>query len=172
MAPHGCYPCRGDDNWVTIAVATDEEWRDFCEAMGNPDWCGEDRFADGFSRRQNQDELDRFVAAWTQNYSSYEIMGLLQKAGVAATPTLNTIDLLRDPHLKERGFFLEDDVPDMEKRLMAGSPWKISGTTDRIRNRAPALGQHNKYVFEELLGLSKGEMAALTQEKVITGEVS
>ena len=62
MAPHGCYPCRGEDRWVTIAVSTEEEWQAFCRVIGSPAWTTAERFSHAPHRRQNQDELDRLIA--------------------------------------------------------------------------------------------------------------
>ena len=168
MAPHGCYPCRGENEWVTIAVSSDEKWRSFCEAIGSPDWAEEERFSDGLSRLNNQDELDRLVARWTSNHAPYEIMERLQKFGVAATPTLDGEQLVNDPHLRNRDFFVKDDLPGMGNKPMAGPSWKMSHTPGKIRGPAPMLGQHNEYVLGKLLGLSEAEIATLTEEKVIS----
>ena len=167
MAPHGCYPCQGDKNYVTIAVSTEEEWRAFCKVMGDPDWTRQDKFSDELSRWKNQDELDKLVAEWTKNYTHYEVMEMLQKIGVAATPTLNGAEIVNDPHLRERGFYVVDTMPGMGNKLIAGPSWKMSDTPGKVRSRAPMLSEHNKYVFGELLGLSTDEIASLAQARVI-----
>ena len=167
MAPHGCYPCQGEENWVTIAVSTEEEWRTLCRVMGNPDWTREERFSTELSRWQNQDELDKLIGAWTRKHTHYEVMKMLQEAGVAAAPSLNGAELPDDPHLKERGFLAEDGVPEMGRKKIAGPSWKMSGTPGKIRWPAPSLGKHNEYVFGDLLGLSRDEIAALSEEEVI-----
>ena len=61
MAPHGAYPCKGEDKWVAIAVANDEEWKALCRVMGNPEWCKDEKFSDQFNRWQNQDELNKLI---------------------------------------------------------------------------------------------------------------
>lgn len=165
-APHGCYPCRGDDQWVTIAVFTDHEWEGFCQALGVPEWAKDERFSDALSRWRNQAELDQRVAEWTKQHTPYEVMRLLQGVGVAAGPTLSSQELLEDQHLRERGFFVELNHPEAGKRTEPGLHWKMSRTPGEIR-RAPLLGEHNDYVFGELLGLSSDRMAQLTEQKVI-----
>ena len=168
MAPHNAYRCRGGDlKWVTIAVASDEEWASLCSTMGNPAWTEEDKFADGYSRWKNQEEMDRHIEAWTQNYTPYEVTEMLQKAGVAAFPCLSNRGLVEDPHLKARGFFEEWDHPEIGKRKYDGMTWKMSKTPGRIRKRAPLVGEHNNYVFGELLGLSQEEIGRLVQEKIL-----
>jgi len=105
MAPHGCYRCQGDDMWAVIAISSDEEWQSFSRAIGSPAWTREERFADSLGRWQHQDELDKLIEAWTAEREHYQVMHLLQAAGVRAAPVLTAPELLSDPHLGERGFF-------------------------------------------------------------------
>ena len=167
MAPHNNYPCLGEDRWVSIAVDTEEEWRSFCTAIGNPPWVKEKRFSDKFNRQRNLEELDRLVSAWTINLSNYEVMDILQKAGVAATPCLDLMERFSDPHYAERGTHLQVEHPATGIDIIAGIPFKLSGTPGEVRRHAPMLGQHNDYVFRELLGKPESEIAQLIEEKVI-----
>jgi len=167
MAPHNCYPCRGENKWVSIAVGTEEEWQALCEAMGNPPWAKEDRFSDAYARWHNQEELDRLIAEWTINHTHYEVMDKLQKANVAAIPSFRGDELFSDPHLKERGLFQVVEHPLLGKRTVTGPPWKLSSNGASISRHGPLLGEHNRYVFCELLGLSPEEVERLVAEKVI-----
>jgi benzylsuccinate CoA-transferase BbsF subunit len=167
MAPHNNYPCLGEDRWVSIAVDTEEEWRSFCTAIGNPPWVSQKRFSDKFNRQRNLEELDRLVSAWTINLSNYEVMDILQKAGVAATPCLDLMERFSDPHYAERGTHLQVEHPATGIDIIAGIPFKLSGTPGEVRRPAPMLGQHNDYVFRELLGKPESEIAQLIEEKVI-----
>jgi len=135
--------------------------------MGNPELAEDKRFADSYSRWSNQEELDREIEKWTINYTPYEVTEKLQECGVAAFPTLSNRGLVEDPHLNARGFFEEWDHPEIGKRKYDGILWKMSRTPGRIHRRAPLLGEHNDYVFGELLGLSKEEIERLVEEKVI-----
>jgi len=166
MAPHNCYRC-GDGKWITIAVATEEEWKAFCQAIGDPAWTSDERFCDAYQRRNNQEELDERVQEWTMTHSAYEVMELLQAAGVAAAPSLNSEGLHKDPHLRERSCFQEVDHPVMGKRVVVAPHWKFSHTPASICQPAPLLGEHNEYVFGELLGMSPAEMEELAQRGVI-----
>ena len=83
-APHGVYPCAGEDEWVAIDVGGEEEWDAFRAALGDPDWAREPRFADLLARHANQDELDEHIADWTRRRSKSEVTATLQGAGVAA----------------------------------------------------------------------------------------
>jgi benzylsuccinate CoA-transferase BbsF subunit len=165
MAPHGCYPCKGEDKWVAIAVGTDEEWKAMCKVMGKPDWCKDEKFVDQYSRWKNQDELNRLVAEWTKNYTHYEAQNLLQKAGVAAGSSLDIGELVNDPHVVKRGAIFQQNHKVAGEINIYRSPWK-SALTEKNRP-APLLGEDNDYVFKKLLGMSDGEIARLTEKKVI-----
>ena len=167
MAPHGCYRCKGEDAWVAIAVSGEDEWKAFCDALGNPDWTRNEAFSDEKNRRNNQDELDKMVETWTRTYDQYEVMTRLQESGVAATASLNVKDLVNDPQLKARKFFIETEHPVLGKLILAGLPWRPVDSKNGNYSKAPLLGEHNQYVFGELLGLSKKEIANLEEEKVI-----
>lgn len=167
MVPHSCYPCRGEDRWVTIAVSTEEEWQAFCKALGSPRWTKDDRFTNARNRRQNQDELDRLISEWTKQHTDYEATEILQRAGVAAAPSLSGEMVSEDPHSKERGFFTEVEHPEIGKRLVVGPPWRLSATPAQIRRPGPLLGEHNQYVLGELLCMSQSEIKQLIKERVI-----
>jgi benzylsuccinate CoA-transferase BbsF subunit len=167
MAPHGYYLCKGEGQWVSIAVKTEEEWRNFCQALENPPWTEEERFGDRYSRLLNQDALDKFVGQWTANHSPLEVTEILQQAGVAAAPFLISKNQYHDPHFKERGIFLEVNHPKSGREVFYGIPWKLSDTPGEVRSSGPLLGQDNGYVFKELLGLSQGDFEHLVEEKVI-----
>jgi len=167
MAPHGCYPCRGEDRWVTVAVSTEEEWQAFCQALGNPEWTKAERFLDAPHRRENQDELDSLIAQWTSQHSDYEVTEIMQKAGVAATPTLDGEMVFNDPHSKQRELFVAVEHPEIGERLVVGAPWRLSVTPAQINRAAPLLGEHNQYVLGELLGMSPGEIDKLVAERVV-----
>lgn len=150
-----------------MAVASDEEWGSLCEAMGNPPWTKEERFSDQLSRNRNQDELDRRIGEWTSQHEHIALMHILQNRGIAAGAVLDQSEVMSDPHLKERNCHVEIDHPETGVRRYARSPWKMSKTPQRAL-RAPLLGEHNRYVFGELLGLSDQEIVELEEEEVIS----
>ncbi len=167
VAPHNSYRCKGDDRWISIAIKTEEEWKSFCQAIGNPDWAKEQRFADAFSRLNNREELDKLITEWTVNYTPYEAMEILQRAGVAGVPVMNVEDQYFDPHFKERQTFVEVEHPLVGLEVLYGFPFKLSKTPGVIHRVCPSLGEHNDYVFRELLGLSQDEIDQLIKDKVL-----
>jgi crotonobetainyl-CoA:carnitine CoA-transferase CaiB-like acyl-CoA transferase len=164
MAPHGCYPCMGDE-WISIAVRTDEEWRALCGAMGEPALAS--RYADTRLRQINSRQLDETLASWTRTKVAREVGAALRDRGVAAFKSLSSVDLVGDEYLWERGFFTH--VTDNKQRStpIVGAPWRMSATPASIHRAAPLLGEHNDYVLGELLGLSASERQRLIEQKVV-----
>lgn len=167
MAPHGCYQCSGDDKWVTIAVASDEQWQNFRQAIGDPAWASSEIFSNGPGRWSNQDKLDEMIGKWTIKLDQNEVMRILQDVGIAAGPVLDGEGLQDDPHLNARGFYEEVTREEVGTHLYPGSPIKLSKTPTSIRMPAPCLGEHNEYILSEIVGLSKEEIQELEDEQVI-----
>ena len=166
VAPHNCFRCKGEDEWVALAVTSEEEWIAFRKAMGNPEWAEDERFSDLQSRSRNEDELEQRIEAWTRNYTRHEATRILQGAGVPAGPSLSVSELVEDPHLKERGYFVAPDHPEVGKMVLEGMPWNSSVTQPDVRH-APLLGQDNYYVFHDLLGIPDEEFAQLMADGII-----
>jgi len=160
-AVQGCYRCQGEDRWVNITISSDEEWEGFCRALGNPSWCKDERFSDVLSRYKNHDELDKFIEEWTTRHDNYEVMHLLQREGVPAGSLMDERDCYSDPHLKERGFFQELTQVDTGTYLYPGLTWKMTGTPNKIRRPPCLFGEHNEYVYRQVIGVSDEEYAEL-----------
>jgi crotonobetainyl-CoA:carnitine CoA-transferase CaiB-like acyl-CoA transferase len=169
MAPHNCYKSRGDaEEWVTIAVGSEREWKALSEIMGRPALASDPRFADVARRKQHEDELDAIITQWTSERDRWEITEMLQRAGVAAMPTLNNRDLAHDPHLRERGFLVELEHPEVGQRTHAGIPWTMSATPCKVRNPAPLFGADTDQILTDLLGYSSARIEMLRQAGVLT----
>jgi benzylsuccinate CoA-transferase BbsF subunit len=167
MAPHNNYRCKGNDKWVSIAIGSDEEWRGFCKALGNPPWTAVEKFITVKNRLANQDELDRLITEWTINFTHYEVTEILQKAGVAAAPCLDMGERFQDPHFGAREAYVTVDHPMVGTEWVAGIPTKLSKTPGKVYCSAPLLGQHNDYIFKQLLEFSDEDMRELINEGVI-----
>ena len=132
MAPHGVYPCVGDDKWISIAVKTEEEWSSFCGVLKDPEWTKEVKFSTSENRIANALELDKRVAAYTNNHDNYELAKQFQEAGVAAAPMLDNSEILEDPNMKERNVFINGEHPVVDETLSYNWPWKIDGIDCRM----------------------------------------
>jgi crotonobetainyl-CoA:carnitine CoA-transferase CaiB-like acyl-CoA transferase len=168
MAPHNCYKALGGPGeWVTIAVGTEDEWRKFCQAIGQPALITDPRFVDGAARKRNENELDRIITDWTSTRDRWEVARMLQAAGVAAIPTLSVKDLFEDRHLSERNFWVRLAHPEIGERGHTGVPWKMSLTPCEVTRPAPCLGAHTDEVMSSLLGLSAEEIQQLRRDEVL-----
>ena len=167
MAPHNVYRCSGDDHWVSIAVATDDEWRSLCTAIGQPSLADDPRFCDAHDRWDHQAELDEIITAWTSEQTDYAAMNALQSAGVAAMLSLRSDQVPGDPHLTARGFLHPVQHERVGKITLLSSPWRMSGSPGFPPAAGPMLGEHNDYVFGELLQMGAEEIDALVDAQVI-----
>lgn len=170
MAPHGCYPCRGADNWIAIAVSTDEQWWALCEALGNPSWGQDVRFREAQSRWTHSNELDALLGQATSRWDKRELMCALQGRGVPAGAVLNSKELLGDPHLGARRFYevvAHHPSTGMPPLPYPSRPWKMSATPGNTRSAAPILGEHNRLVLSEILAMSADEVLALERDGVV-----
>jgi len=166
-APHGVYHCEGADRWVAIAVTNDEEWSSLCRLMQRLDLAADPRFANADGRRRFHDQLDVAVTEWTIEHEDHEAMRLLQEAGVPSGPSLDICRVFHEPQLREAGYFVSLQTSDGELRDMPGLPWRFDSEQKPLLTEAPVLGQHNAYVYQELLGLSEPEINRLVEEQII-----
>ena len=160
-APHGCYPCAGDDAWCAISVGDDAEWQRFCAATGNGGTLRDERFATAAGRQANAEELDALVSKWTSRLSPREVMETLQAHGVTAGMVSDGTTLVTDRHLRSRGSVVEHGHPRQGRLTLPGIVMKLSETPGAIRRHAPLLGQDTHTVLNGLLGLTDEEIGRL-----------
>jgi crotonobetainyl-CoA:carnitine CoA-transferase CaiB-like acyl-CoA transferase len=170
MAPHGVYRSRGEDKWLVLSVSSDDEWQALLRALGNPPWAADERFATTSGRLKHQDELDRCIEAWTCCHDNYEAMYILQREGVPAGPVIDQRDAYHDAQLLTRGFFEPVQHREAGTHLYPGMLFKMSKTPLSIRKPPPCLGEHNDYVFREVIGMPDDEIAALQEQQIIGGD--
>jgi len=185
-APHGCYRCKGedrvatyasalgpapgkkDDRWCVIAVFSDDEWRAFCDVIGNPSWTRDPRFSTLSDRKENEDDLDQLVQDWTMTRSPEEVMVLMQQAGVPAGVVQDAEDLLvNDPQLRTRGYYVYLDHSVTGHSAYDGIAYKLSETPGRLSRAAPRIGEHTEYVCREILGMTEEEINKYLVEEVL-----
>ena len=166
-APANSYRCAGEDRWVTIAATNQDQWRSLAQAMDADGLADDPRFATNEARHENHDDLDRIISEWTIGLEAYDLTRKLQRLGVPAGPVLRGPDLLQDAHYKDRGTFVTVDHPQVGPKQYPGIPWKMSATPGVVRWPSPTLGQHNREVYGELLGLNGLEIDQLDQTGVI-----
>ena len=166
-SPYGVYRCKGDDQWVSIAVVSDSEWHGLRRALGNPGWTGETRFGDGYQRWLHRAELDQCLEGWTSQRTPWEVTEALQAEGVAAFPSMSADQLMADPHLSARNSFPEVSHPERGRQRGVAPPWRFGRTPARLDGWTPELGEDNDAVFHGLMGIPIKDVRALQEAKVI-----
>jgi len=165
--PHGVYRCRGQDEWLAVAIDDDAQWANLCGAIGRPELAADQRYATLPARWQHEAEIDALVSDWTQAQDKHDAMGLLQEAGVPAAAVQNGRDLLADPHLAQRGFYQKVVHPVGGAQRQRSWPFHLARTPATIRSPAPCLGQDTRAVLTGLLGYTDADVDRLEADGVI-----
>jgi benzylsuccinate CoA-transferase BbsF subunit/naphthyl-2-methylsuccinate CoA transferase subunit len=166
-APHGVYATLGRRRWIAIAVFDEEEWSRLKEVMGDPSWAEEERFSSLEARKANEDELNERVEQWTRLQEGHGLMRRLTGRGVRAGVVHDAGGAIKDPHLVERGFWLNLDHPEMGTTLYNRTSLRMSRTPVVVQTAAPLLGQHTREVLTGMLGYSEHEVGQMTREGIL-----
>lgn len=164
-APATIVPCKDGHVWMLVIETA--QWEGLVAVMGNPDWAQPEMFRDMFVRGQNRDLISSLVAEWTMQRGKVEIMELCQDAGAPVTAVFTIAEAAEHPHLRERGYLVEVEHPELGTLTTLGAPFGLPASPGGPRTSAPLLGQHNDVVFGVELGVSVGEMDRLCANGVI-----
>jgi benzylsuccinate CoA-transferase BbsF subunit len=163
MSPHGVYPAKGDDRWIAIACANDEQWKSLAGLIGCPE-----RSALTLAARVSQrDELDQVVATWTSSREIAEIEATLVAAGVPVHGAQNSPECWADPQLHARHHFVTLEHQVCGPIVVEGSRMRLSRTPARIERAAPALGQDTYEVLTEVFGMSDERVGDLFAREIL-----
>ena len=171
-SPHNNYPAAPvpgtfDEAWVAIACRDDFDWVSLRDVIGE-EWAREGRWATVDGRLAGEAELDELMSGWTRRRDPFETTQLLQDAGVPAAPVQTPEQRIdQDPNSAEWGLWPAIRHREMGRVRVDGVPVHMSETDWAMHRGAATLGQHNRYVFGELLGLSDGEIDELTEQGVL-----
>ncbi|MBX6395442.1 MAG: CoA transferase [Alicyclobacillaceae bacterium] len=167
IAPSNIY-ATADGTWIVIGANADTVFRRLCQAMGRPELAEDERFATHLARGEHQSELDELIEQWTRTKSCDELLEILAEAGVPAGRIYNAKDMFTDPHYRARDMILEIEHPVLGKFPMPGIVPKLSRTPGEVRHAGPIqMGEHNREIYEGLLGLSPSTLETLKEEGVI-----
>jgi crotonobetainyl-CoA:carnitine CoA-transferase CaiB-like acyl-CoA transferase len=166
IAPHDAYRCQGDDQWITIAAASDEQFAALANAIGQPQLATDARFATATARKQNETALDALLAEAFKDRDAIEVERELQAAGVAACHVNRAFELASDPGLAHIGFFAPVTRPVTGTHVFKRWPFRFSSIDAAHKRPPPLLGQHTAEVLRELLNLADDDLAALAAAQV------
>jgi len=167
--PNGCFPTLGNDQWLTLAVRTGEEWQALCAVMRRADLASNAELSNADGRRKHEDMIEVAIRQWLADVRPDIAIVALQKAGVPAGIAKLPQDLASDPHLLKTGHWQPSDRPFMGPHLLPSVSYR-EGNSELpypITRLAPTLGEHNDDVLRNVLGLADDDIAALEREEVI-----
>jgi crotonobetainyl-CoA:carnitine CoA-transferase CaiB-like acyl-CoA transferase len=153
FTPHGAYPCLGEDKWIAVVATNDEEWRRLCGIVPTLSRMADLRPSERLERRG---AIDQVLAAWLRRQPAKAAEAELLRAGIPAAVLANSLDLVDNDHLKQRGFWEAHAAG-----VLPGLPWRAS--FGRKSGAAPELGADTEAVLDKVLGLSPREIAGLRQ---------
>jgi formyl-CoA transferase len=169
-SPSETYPCKGGgpNDWcyVYTSRANPQHWERLLKIMGREDLIGDPRFDSPQERFKNRHVVDEMIAEWTKHHDKLTVMQRLGEQGIPAGAVMDTMELSNDPELNRREIFVTVKHPVRGDFKMPGWPVKMSGSKVPI-TASPLLGADSDEVYGQLLGLSKDELAALREEKIL-----
>jgi formyl-CoA transferase len=170
LAPSALYPCKGggpnDYAYIFTSRANPDHWRRLLKAIEREDLIDDARYDTGPARGQRAAEVDELIAAWTREHSKEEVMKVIGDAGVPAGAVFDTLELMNDPSLAERGIMQTIQHPTTGAVKMPAWPVRFDGAPPRVKP-SPLLGEHNAEVLSGWLGMSPQEIEALCKDGIV-----
>ncbi len=169
MNPHECpmaaFRCK--DGYIIIATVGDEHWQRFCRALKKPDWANDPQYKTKRQRWEKKYILQEEIEKITTQYTVKEVSEMLDRERVANSPILNIQQVVNDPHLNARGYFVEVEHPIIGRAKIPGVPFKLSKTPGTVSRPSPLVGEHNELILKKYLGMSPEDIKRLKEEGVL-----
>jgi crotonobetainyl-CoA:carnitine CoA-transferase CaiB-like acyl-CoA transferase len=171
-APHGVFPCRGEDRWIAISVTTDSEWDALLTVLGDKGLATDPRFKTMGARINHESALELEMSSVTRVWDEYQLMTSLQQAGVIAGVCQTSADRVdRDAQLRHDNVFAYLNMPTVGIWPVREIPWKSSGASAHVGGSLgrgfPSYGEDNDYVFGRLLGISEDDINQFMKDGAI-----
>ncbi len=167
--PGNAFQCQpeGPDDYVYIDVplGNTHAWEALTQLIGQPELAT--RYADPAARQAQREEIEGLVAAWVHPHTRQEAMQACAQAGVPCGATLNTNELLADPHMRARGMIIDAEHPEYGPITLPGSPMHVDNGGEVTYRPAPLLGQHNAEVYQEFFGFDEAKLQELQEAEII-----
>lgn len=155
------------DGMMVIGAANDKLWAKLCEVMGKPELSVDERYDKNPKRVERYLEIRPIIQEWTKDFTTKEVVDLLLSNGVPASPINDLAQVVNDPHAKAREMFVHVQHPVAGDTVLNGSQFKMTETNPVIERHAPLLGQHNKEVYKELLGLTESQIEEYKEQGIL-----
>lgn len=166
VVPCGVFPCAGEDNWCTVEITSDEQWRRLRLALGHPAWMHEPELKSVVGRMKREDYIERTLGKETIRYEAHQLMSLLQSNGIPASIVNTNADVLSDPQLAHREYWRRVPHPEMGELLINAPPFRVVGEPRQDLGPPPLLGEHTMEIATTVLGFDTAECKRLVEQKV------
>jgi crotonobetainyl-CoA:carnitine CoA-transferase CaiB-like acyl-CoA transferase len=164
-APMAAFKCK--DGYIIIAAVGDEHWQRFCRAINRPDWAADPALQTKAQRWAKKYMIQEEIEKITTKHTLKEVGEMMDRERVANSPILNIKEVVEDPHLKERGYFVDIEHPVIGKAKIPGIPFKMSESPGAVERPSPLVGEHNELILGKYLGIGKGEIDKLKGEGAV-----
>ena len=164
-APMAAFRCK--DGYIIIATVGNEHWQRFCRAVHRPDWAEDPEYRTKRQRWEKKHILQEEIEKITAQYTVKEVGEMMDQERVANSPIFNIKQVIEDPHLKDRGYFVDIDHPVIGKAKIPGIPFKMSETPGSVERPSPLVGEHNELILGKYLGMNREEIEKLKIEGAI-----
>jgi CoA:oxalate CoA-transferase len=164
-APMAAFRCK--DGYIIIATVGDEHWQRFCRAVNRPDWAADPGYRTKAQRWEKKYVLQEEIEKITAGHTVKEIGEMMDRERVANSPIFDIRQVVENPHLQERGYFVEVEHPVIGRAKIPGIPFKMSETPGAVERPSPLVGEHNELILGKYLGLSGEDLKKLKEEGAI-----
>jgi crotonobetainyl-CoA:carnitine CoA-transferase CaiB-like acyl-CoA transferase len=154
------------DGYIDFVIRTDEQWRNFVEVLGNPEWAANPLFATTPSRAQYWDGLEPLVREEFAHWNKDDLFRAAQAAGVPASPVNTIAGAANEAHFADRGAFVEHEHSAIGPFRAPNFPFRFGGQAPTSGHPAPALGEHTEEILK-LAGYTKHQVASLRDVGVV-----
>jgi len=164
--PHGAYRTKGEDEWIAVSITSETSWRALIGIIGDTDLKSE-KYLLLANRKKDEDFINCRLSAWFESKDSNEAMIQLQHSGVSAGVVTNNRQLLSDPHLNQRGFFVDMDEPLFGMKRYDGQSIRGNFMDKSYWKTTQDVGESSEEILTELLGYTNADCKRLEKEETV-----
>ena len=168
IVPYQDFPTA--DGAMIIAVGNDGQFAALCKVFDHPEWAKDERFATNTLRVKHRETIIGLLSGVTATRPTTDWVKACEGVGVPCGPINDLKAVFDDAHIQARKLKIEMPHPTGGTMPLVGSPIRMSATPVEYRLPPPLLGQHTLSVLEEVLGLSRAEIDALAENKIVQAQ--
>jgi crotonobetainyl-CoA:carnitine CoA-transferase CaiB-like acyl-CoA transferase len=165
-APRNVYRSR-DGQWIAVSTSAQSVAERVVALVGHPEMTREPWFATAAQRVEHADELDAVVGAWIGAHDAADVISQFNAANAAASPILDTAEVLQDPQYVARESVATVDDPELGPVLMPNMLFRLSASGGRIDFTGRAHGADTDEILTKELGYDARRLAELRAAGIV-----